>query len=414
MAAMRITRASFVLAALALGSQSAWAHGPAADPRYRVDEVRVPASNREDCLPEYSRNANAAAMNDFGVSVASFVCYTVVDPAAVFIEQKSGLFAGSPWFGSLELPQESGTYGAWATSINNRGNVFGSEPLPDFGFAGAIWSVGGGRQRVFDDESCGFIRQSAAAAGNARFTVGWAYRADASLPPPYDTLCITIRWLIRNAAGVESPGPLNGNPQAINAFDVAVGNVNRAAVSYHVPTGKLRVLHAADDAFSADASSINDLGEAAGVVRQNSSPGVTSYCDRHAAVRWARDGRETSLPHLPGAVSSRAFSVGYNGETVGDSGAGAYCSYLDGRRDLERAVLWRGARAMDLNTLIPRSAGITLTSAASVNRLGQILATGWVNDEPLTKCAEYAYDTGSPVLKDVPCRRLRVFQLTPR
>ena len=107
-------------------------------------------------------------------------------------------------------------------------------------------------------------------------------------------------------------------------------------------------------------------------------------CDPGVAVRWERDGTERVLPHLPGAVSSHAFAVGYDGETVGDSGAGQYCTSTD--NSTERAVLSRGTRAYDLNTPIPRSAGITLTYAYSVNRRGQITADGYDNDEPLTLC----------------------------
>jgi uncharacterized membrane protein len=130
------------------------------------------------------------------------------------------------------------------------------------------------------------------------------------------------------------------------------------------------------------------------------------------AVRWERDGRERVLPHLPGAVSSHAFGVGYDGETVGDSGAGQYCSYTDNSG--ERAVLWLGGRAFDLNTLIPRSAGITLTYAYSVNRRGQITASGYDNDEPLTLCPIVQYDSnGGSSLVAVACHNTRMFVLTP-
>jgi hypothetical protein len=104
--------------------------------------------------------------------------------------------------------------------------------------------------------------------------------------------------------------------------------------------------------------------------------------------------------------------VGYDGETVGDSGAGQYCSYTDNSG--ERAVLWLGGRAFDLNTLIPRSAGITLTYAYSVNRRGQITASGYDNDEPLTLCPIVQYDSnGGSSLVAVACHNTRMFVLTP-
>jgi uncharacterized membrane protein len=144
-----------------------------------------------------------------------------------------------------------------------------------------------------------------------------------------------------------------------------------------------------------------------------SAPGSSPQCDPGVALRWDRDGRELALPHLPGAVSSHAFGIGYDGETVGDSGAGNYCPYTDNRE--ERAVLWLDGRAFDLNTLIPRSAGITLTHALSVNRRGQITAGGFDNDETLTQCPTSKFDpaTGSLTYTVVPCHNTRMYVLTP-
>jgi hypothetical protein len=225
---------------------------------------------------------------------------------------------------------------------------------------------------VFDLESCDQIRFSAAVGGNGRYTVGWGLRGDPSLPPPVDTLCLASRWLIRSAAGVETDGPLYGSPTAINAFDLALGTSNRSAITYHVPTRRTRVLHAADDAHTANTSDINDLGEAAGWIALNATPGVANQCDPGLAVRWSRSGMENVLPHLAGAVSSRAWGVGYAGETVGESGEGVYCAqHVDGAT--ERAVLW----------------------------------------QPLTTCVEYAYEPEGAQLAEVPCRRTRVFLLTP-
>ena len=131
-------------------------------------------------------------------------------------------------------------------------------------------------------------------------------------------------------------------------------------------------------------------------------------------MRWDRQGRERVLPHLPGAVSSRAYGLGYDGEVVGDSGAGNYCPYTDNAS--VRAVLWKSGRAYDLNTLIPKSSGITLTYAYSINRHGQITAAGYVNAEPLTLCPGTTFDpeTATTILTTTPCHNVRMFLLTPR
>ena len=78
-------------------------------------------------------------------------------------------------------------------------------------------------------------------------------------------------------------------------------------------------------------------------------------------------------------------------------------------------MLWLEGRAFDLNTLIPRSAGITLTYALSVNRRGQISAGGFDNDEPLTQCPSVQFDpvTGTVTYSVDPCRNTRMYVLTP-
>jgi hypothetical protein len=380
--------------------------------RYRVDELAAPSGLRQDCLAGFMAGSGASALNDLGIVVAGFSCFTALDFDAPLVQQKSAPFIAASWFGARALPLTGPACCSWASAINNFGSAFGAENMDTGGFAGAIWTLGGGHAKVFDDESCESIRFSAATGGNGRYTIGWGFRTDPSLPIPFDTLCLTTRWLFHSASGVETPGPLFGTPTAINAFDVAVGTLNRGAVTYHVPTGRTQLLHAADDAHSVNTSDINDLGEATGWIAQDSQPGVSNTCDPGSAVRWSRTGVERALPNLPGTVSSRAWSVGYDGETVGQSGQGEYCTDAD--LSGERAVMWVGTRVIDLNTLIPPSAGITLTVAASVNRLGQIAASGYYTNEPLSACPQYVYGETGAVLTPTPCHRTRVFLLTPR
>jgi hypothetical protein len=225
-------------------------------------------------------------------------------------------------------------------------------------------------------------------------------------------LCLTSRWLIRDAAGIVTPGPLNGSAYDINGFDQAVGNIDNGAVRMHLPSGQVRVLHASTDSTNgAIARDINDLGESAGV--SYTYPPGDLTCPRYTALRWDRAGIERVLPHLAGAVSSRAASAGYDDDTVGDSGPGDYCSSDDSAN--ERATLWRGDRAIDLNDAIPRGLRVTLVSASSINRQGQILATGFRNGEPLLQCPRFVFDpeTSMSHIVSQPCPRLRVYLLTP-
>ena len=388
----------------------AQAHGPAVS-RYRITEVTPPASATADCLAGYTRGATINTINDFGVVNGTVQCYSQVDVAANILQYNTASFVAAPWFGAVELSQSVPGF-TFSYTLNNRGEAFGYEsPFETGGLYGTKWSLAGGLERVFDDPACENIRFSGAVDGNTRYTVGWALRPLPILLP--FVLCVDNRWVIRDAAGVVTEGPLHGAPYALNAVDVAVGTMEGSAIRYHLPSGQTRVLHAADPAHAAEATAINDLGEMAGRVTTNSVPDVYNQCDPSVAVRWDPNGTEHVLPHLPGAVSSHAFGVGYDGEVVGDSGAGQYCPYYDNSG--ERAVLWKDGRAWDLNSLIPRSAGVTLTYAFSVNRRGQITASGYDTDEPLTQCAQSQPDpqTGMTVVTVSPCHLTRTYVLTP-
>jgi uncharacterized membrane protein len=389
---------------------AAKAHGPAA-PRYRINELPVPDALRTGCVEGYVASGAIQRINDFGVVNANFRCYTQADPATATFQARDAAFVAASWFGAVELARPSVAGFAFGSAINNRGEIFGFETV-EGGFSGVRWTLGGGHERLFFDPACGSLQVGGASDGNGRYVVGWGWRGDSRLPPPVDTLCLRTTWLIRGPNGVETPGPLDGQPAAINAFHVAVGTSDGSAIRYHVPTGELRVLHAVDATHSAEANDINDLGEVAGRIALNTSaPGPGAPCGGPGvAVRWERDGRERVLPHLPGAVASHAFGVGYDGETVGTSGPGTSCS--DALPN--RAVLWLAGRAFDLNTLIPRS-GITLTHALSINRRGQISAGGFDNGEPLTQCPSVQLDpvTGTVTYTVAACRNTRMYVLTP-
>lgn len=403
---------SIATLSILLGSASAQADNSVS--RYRVTQLQPPASVAEGCVTGYSAGASVEKINDFGVVNAVFYCHTAVDVSAGILTLKSVALVTAPGFEGFELPTFNPGF-SYSYTVNNRGELFGYESgTPEGGglFA-ARWTLFGGHERIFFDPTCESINFQAAVDGNGKYIVGWALRGDDRLPPPVDLLCIRQRWVIRDAAGVESYGPVDGTPAAINQRDVAVGIAARGAVRYHVPSGQLAVLHAADSARSAEATDINDLGEISGRITTNSQPDFFNQCDRGVAVRWDRDGRERSLPHLPGAVSSHAFAVGYDGETIGDSGAGNYCPFTDNAS--ERAVLWKNGRVHDLNSLIPRNAGVTLTYAYGVNRRGQITAGGYVNAEPLTLCPSSTFDpvTMTSIITTVPCHQQRMFVLTP-
>jgi uncharacterized membrane protein len=402
-----------VAAAAALACASALAHGPERAARYRVEEVRPPASPAP-CLAEYRNFMQGVTINDFGVAAGNFNCYSQIDPTAGTATTVGGPFVWSSWFGTFALQDsDPASSGSFAASINNRGEVFGSDV--GVAFVGVKWSLAGGLETIFpNDPQCEVIKLDIAIAGNGRYAVGTGFRPSADLPYP---LCLTPAWLTRTPSGTVVVDFLNSEPRDINVFNMAVGVKERnTAIRYQVVTKELRVLRTGDETHQAVTTDINDQGEVSGYVAtiglQPAPAGCSTLSAR--ALRWDRNDRETVLPLLPGATSARAWNVGTDGETVGESGPGQYCEPENATN--ERAVLWRDGRAFDLNDAIPSHLGVTLASGNSINRRGQILAFGYRDADPLVICPRFVSDpqTGQSSY-DVTqrCRSQRLFVLTP-
>ena len=403
----------FVAATAALACASAFADGPGR-PRYRVEEVRPPGSLPAPCLPQYG-NFMQGVINDLGIVAGNYNCHSQVDLAAGIAATVGGPFVSSSWFSTHLLPDsDPTTSGSFAASINNRGEVFGSDVGSTF--VGVKWSLSGGMEAIFpNDPTCDVIKLDIAIAGNGRYAVGTGFRPSPDLPFP--GFCLSPAWLTRNPDGTIVTEFLDSEPRDINVFNTAVGVMDRnTAIRFQVATKELRVLRSGDDTHQAIATDINDLGEVSGYVATiDPTGGAPGECPTQfaSALRWDRNDRETLLPLLPGAVSSRAWNVGTDGETVGESGPGQYCWPQNATR--ERAVLWRGGRAFDLNDAIPPHLGVTLASATSINRRGQITAFGYRNDEPLVICPRVEFDpeTGGNIDASQPCRTQRLYVLTP-
>ena len=107
------------------------------------------------------------------------------------------------------------------------------------------------------------------------------------------------------------------------------------------------------------ALAVNAPGQIVGVssVTQTATDGNSLY---HAFF-WDR-GKMADLGTLPGDRQSGAAALNARGEVVGSSG--------------ERACLWRGGKAYDLNALLPVGSGWVLQGAAGINNRGQIVGTG--------------------------------------
>jgi len=368
--------------------------------RYRVAAVPSPAVSDPSCLPGHTVRTLPRGINDFGSVAADYTCF-VADFNGIPASQTFGrAFVWSPRFGTQVISRPPDNRGVNALSINNRGEVFGREISLDGSAYGIRATVFGAYERIFVAPPECFSIDGATAGNLAGYSLGFGFRPDSS------GQC-QAKWLIRTPAGVINEGPGGGQPWDINSWNIAVGDAGSAAVRFHVSSGNTRVLFAGDATTFGRAQDINDDGEVAGYLSLQDK-----FCGLAVAVNWDTAGRMHTLPHLAGGVSSRALGIS-DSEVVGQSGPGQYC--IAPYAVTERAVIWKRGRVADLNALIPKGHGITLTRAVGVNRAGQILAQGFRNDEPLTGCPVLSWDANdNPVLDySTPCRNMYGFVLTP-
>ena len=411
---------NFRVAAAALVTATISAATLAATPatRYRVTEVANPSAASSACLAGYARRSSGTGINDLGVASANFSCFTSADTTNNVYGSSFHPFVAAAHIGSYELPLPAGVEFADIVNIDDRLQGFGSNSSADHPLHGVRYTLGGGTEDVFTNPADCAISPDLnyAQSGNAHgYVIGWVFDKDITLPPPLDTFCFTLEWAIRTPAGAQVKGPLNGSANDINALDVAVGTVGTGAVKLQLPSGRQQVLDAGDAGRNIDPVDINDLGEVAGFANLVVAGSLNPTCGPSIALRWERDGRERTLSNLPGQLSARAWAVGYDGEAVGESGLGNYCDPNTGIED-QRAVIWKGTQAINLNSLIPASENITLMVAAEVNRRGQIVATGYRNGEARLACPDYRLNTDTGFYELDPayqCHNTYVYVLTP-
>jgi len=401
-------------ASAALLCSVAVAGSPPAVSRYRVTEVPEPQFTGASCLPGYARRYAATGINDLGVVSANLWCVASIDATAGFFTRSFLPYIAAPRLNSFELTLPAGAINGFALSIDNRLRVVG-DTSDDSRNRGALWTLGGGHEPAFQPFGCqGGDVDQALGVNQRGYVVGWAVRTDPGAPPPLDQFCITVGWVIRTPTGATIYGPTKGVAVDVNELNVAVGRTGLTAIKYDISTGQQTILDPGSATYTAEPVAINERGEVAGYLdfNPNGNPGVG--CGPSAPLAWDRNNVEHTLELPPGATSGRAYSLGSDGDIVGDSGSGKYCS--DNTLFRQRATLWHDGHPYDLNTLIPGLHNITLVGAARINRWGQIAVTGYRNDDPLLLCPDFtesAEGSFGPVDFTLTCRDLHSWVLTP-
>jgi probable HAF family extracellular repeat protein len=302
------------------------------------------------------RSSEALGLNNFGDVVGASA--TADGQSHAFLFRNGGL---------IDLGTLPGGTSSRAVAINDRGDVVGESGINAYGpqfrefTQGFIWQDGGMRSLGALFCRCSYnVRYgtSRAAAVNENGTI-----AGDSQTIRGESFTHAVLW--SGAEMYDLAASIGGQPLSraydVNEINEVVGSMNDHA--FLTREGRVEDLGVLPGHASSAARSVNQIGQVVGV----SSDAVFSR-----AFLWDL-GRMRDLGLLPGHASSEANAISVNGDVVGRSGS----------PDLSdsRAVLWRGGRAIDLNTLIPPGSGWTLSNATGINDLQHIVGVGIRNGE---------------------------------
>jgi probable HAF family extracellular repeat protein len=232
---------------------------------------------------------------------------------------------------------------SWAAAINDRGHVTGGSWVDTADNGAFLWTPAGGMQEIVP------IGDGQGGMGINDFgeVAGWTM-----VEPPeafvwtrsggevnLDTL---LGWPEGGASGINDFG------QVVGFFVLLDGSTHAFRWSE-----KLGV----EDLGPGYANAINLAGDVVG----------STALDGHAFL-WTKRGGMQDLGTLSGDSASSAAAINFFGLVVGTSGT--------------RAFFWSQWTGMlDLNTLIPRNSGWTLSNATGINIVGQIVGDGIINGQ---------------------------------
>jgi probable HAF family extracellular repeat protein len=295
-----------------------------------------------------SATGAAVAINDNGAVVGGYISGDL-EHAFLWTSKE----------GRRDLGTLSGYDQSSATGINNSGQVVGyCESTAGF-YAAFIWTQKGGMQ---DLGSLGGNDTLAFGINDSGQVVGYSALANG----------INIHAFLWTASGgMQDLGTLDGadssNATAINQFGVVVGasNVLDDPADFHgflwTQPGGMQDLGVLGTGVFSEGSAVNASGQVFGV--STTSPTKTQT----QAIYWTQS---RGMQSLGVGVNSTALGANDSEEVVGSSD------------NDQTAFLWTPTdHDQNLNNLIPPNSGWNLKFAYAINRIGQIAATGTLNQK---------------------------------
>lgn len=376
--------------------------------KYSVVEITLPSA--PDCIPGFWHATVARRLNERGEVVGDTVCDVATgDEAFPILIGGSDAFRWNRAAGATMLPSfAADRVDLYARDINESGTAIGWEFEADGGARAPVWPRAGGISLAVEPQGCPFLGLFSLGEGiNDR---GALLSRDARTTA---TGACSIVWILKLASGEEFVGPI-GTPRQLNNNGLAVGQSGNRAMRWSPAGGEVVLYQDPTGQRSGFAWSINDRNEAVGRFTHIDE----QFCAvSETATFWAANARQTILARLRGDTHASAFGINNRSQVVGQSYTLPSCTEYD--QALSRAVIWKGTRAVDLNSLVPQrfAREFHLETGSAINDRGQIVARGIRRHERRVPCPQIESDpeTGENVYNpSVTCHNLYSFLLTPQ
>jgi len=139
--------------------------------------------------------------------------------------------------------------------------------------------------------------------------------------------------------------------------------------------GKRQIVCAMTGFDSARAIALNDAGQVAGIRIRSKNMGNIVWGDAYEdAFLWSK-GQLQILPTLPGCTKTFAVGLNDRGQMIG------YVDFVpNGGEKTPLPLFWQNGSVYNLNDLIPKNSGCTLTRPFAVNNAGEIVCHGYTNE----------------------------------
>jgi len=376
---------------------------------YSATEITSPPDPA--CLAGFWHSTVARRLNDRGEVVGDTVCEIAIgDAASPVLPSFSHGFRWNRAAGATTLPSlATDLTDVFARDINESGTTIGWELAADGSAAAPKWPRAGGVNPAFEPPGCGILGLFALGEGiNDRGAVL------GRVGLPSTTGGCRVVWMLKLASGEEFVGPA-GTPRQLNNQGVGVGASANRAIRWSPAIGEVVLYEDPAAEKVALAWAINDRNEAVGQINQF-DPQLGCLRSQTAAF-WASNTRQTTLGRLRGDTHAAAYGISSRSQIVGQSYRPPSCPEYDPAQ--AHAVIWKGTRAVDLNSLVPKrfAREFHLEIGSAINDRGQIVVRGQRRGEPPAPCPALEFDpvTGENVYNpSATCQNLYSFLLTPK